>query len=117
MVTGRAPFTGSNPFQVINDRVVNHPVPPREINPEIPPQLQEIIYRALEREPANRYANARAFAHDLAHSDQVTVRERPELRDWRTRRSPRSRSVLSYAMLALVPVVVFGLLMIAAHRG
>jgi len=117
MVTGRPPFTGSNPFQVINDRVVNHPVPPREINPEIPPQVQEIIYRALEREPAKRYASAREFARDLAHPDQVTVRERPELHDWRTRRSPRARSVLSYLMLALVPVLVFGLLLIVARRG
>ncbi len=117
MVTGRAPFTGPNPFQVINDRMVNHPVPPREISPEIPPQVQEIIYRALEREPARRYANAREFARDLAHPDQVTVRERPELHDWRIRRSPRARSVLSYAMLLLVPVLVFGLLLFVAHRG
>jgi eukaryotic-like serine/threonine-protein kinase len=117
MVTGRAPFTGSNPFQVINDRVVNHPVPPREINPEIPPQVQEIIYRALEREPANRYGNAQEFARDLAHPDEVTVRERPELRDWRTRRSPRARNLLSYVMLALVPVLVLSLLLIVARRG
>jgi serine/threonine-protein kinase len=117
MVTGKPPFTGPNPFQVINDRLVNHPVPPREINPEIPPQLQEIIYRALEREPAKRYANAREFARDLAHPEEVTVRDRPELRDWRTRRSPKARSVLSYAMLALVPVLIFGLLLIAAHHG
>jgi serine/threonine-protein kinase len=117
MLTGRAPFTGDNPFQVINDRVVNHPVPPREINPEIPPQLQEVLYRALEREPAKRYANASEFARDLAHPEQVTVRDRPELRDWRTRRSPQARRIFSYAMLALVPVLVFGLLLIAAHRG
>ena len=35
MLTGRPPFTGSNPFQVMNDRVVNFPVPPRELNPSI----------------------------------------------------------------------------------
>ena len=117
MVTGRPPFSGSNPFQVINDRIVNHPVPPREINPGIPPELQEVIYRALEREPAQRYASAREFARDLAHPEQVAVRERPELCDWRTRRSPVARSVLSYVMLALVPVLVLGLLLIVAHRG
>ncbi len=102
---------------MINDRIVNHPVPPREINPHIPPELQEVIYRALEREPAKRYANAREFARDLAHPDRATVRERPELRDWRTRRSPVARSVLSYVMLALVPALVFGLLLIVARRG
>ncbi|MGO9232426.1 MAG: serine/threonine-protein kinase [Bryobacteraceae bacterium] len=117
MVTGRTPFTGSNPFQVMNDRVVNHPVPPREIHPEIPPRIQEIICRALEREPARRYASAREFARDLEHPEEVTVRERPELRDWRTRRSTRKRNALFFAMLALLPTLVFGLLLAVAHHG
>jgi len=117
MVTGQAPFTGSNPFQVINDRIVNHPIPPREINPGIPPQVQEIIYRALEREPAKRYASAREFARDLANPQQVAIRERPEVRDWRNRRSPKSRNVLSYVVLAVVPLLVFGLLLIVARHG
>ena len=38
----------------MNDRLLNNPIPPREIDPAITPQLQEIIYRALERDPANR---------------------------------------------------------------
>ena len=46
----------------MNDRLLNNPVPPREIDPEISPQLQEIIYRAMERDPKNRYAIAREFA-------------------------------------------------------
>ena len=39
----------------MNDRLMNNPIPPREVNPEISPELQEVIYRALEREPQNRY--------------------------------------------------------------
>jgi serine/threonine protein kinase len=54
MSTGALPFSGPNPFAVMNSRLLNYPVPPRELNPEISPQLQEIIYRALEREPKNR---------------------------------------------------------------
>ena len=34
MVTGQPPFRGRNPFAVMNDRLLNHPVPPCEINPE-----------------------------------------------------------------------------------
>jgi serine/threonine protein kinase len=82
MVTGTVPFTGANPFAVMNDRLLNQPVPPRKLNPEISPQLQEIIYRALEREPKNRYANAREMAHDLEHQDEVGVAERPEAAEW-----------------------------------
>src|SRR5208282_3426581 len=49
MLTGKTPFRGPNPFAVMNDRLVNNPAPPREINPEISIEMQEIIFRALER--------------------------------------------------------------------
>src|SRR5207302_10273752 len=84
MLTGKVPFTGPNAFVIMNDRLLNNPVPPREINPAISPQLQEIIYRALERDPSKRYASAREFAWHLEHQDQVGVAERPELTNWKT---------------------------------
>jgi serine/threonine-protein kinase len=117
MLTGKTPFAGPNPFAVMNDRLLNNPIPPREIDPSISPQLQEVIYRALERDPKNRYATAREFAWDLAHLDQVGVAERPELHDWRHRRTPVLRRILFYAMLAAIPVVIFSLLIWAARRG
>jgi eukaryotic-like serine/threonine-protein kinase len=116
MLTGKTPFQGPNPFAIMNDRLLNNPIPPREVDPSISPQLQEIIYRALERDPANRYRNARELAHDLEHQDEVGVADRPELRDWRVRRTPWVRRVLFYIMLALIPVVIFGLLLFFARR-
>jgi serine/threonine protein kinase len=116
MLTGQVPFRGPNPFAIMNDRLLNNPVPPREIDPEISPELQEIIYRAIERDPKNRYASAREFAHDLEHPDQVGVEDRLELREWKQRRSPMGRTILFYVMLAMIPVVVFGLLLwVAKH--
>ena len=117
MLTGKVPFTGPNAFVIMNDRLLNNPVPPREIDPAISPQLQEIIYRALERDPAKRYASAREFAWDLEHQDQVGVAERPELRDWKRRRTPWPRRILFYAMLALIPVIIFALLLYVARHG
>ncbi len=117
MLTGKTPFSGDNPFLIMNDRLLNSPVPPREIDPAISPELQEIIYRALERDPKNRYASAREFAWDLEHQDQVGVADRAELRDWNKRHDPRSRKILFYAMLALIPVAVFGLLLLVARHG
>jgi eukaryotic-like serine/threonine-protein kinase len=87
MLTGKVPFTGNNAFLIMNDRLLNSPVPPREIDPTITPALQEIIYRALEREPRNRYASARELAADLEHQEQVGIADRPELTDWKKRRS------------------------------
>lgn len=90
MLTGRPPFQGENPFAIMNDRLLNHPVPPRELNPEIPPAVQEIVHRALERDRRNRYSSANEMAWDLAHMDQVTPADRTELHEWRNRRSPSS---------------------------
>jgi len=116
MLTGKVPFTGANPFVIMNDRLLNNPVPPREIDPSISPQLQEIIYRAMERDPAQRYPNAHEMIWDLQHLDQVGVAERPELHDWKVRREPWTRRILFYVMLAMIPVVIFGLLLWVARH-
>ena len=116
MLTGKVPFTGPNPFVIMNERLLNNPIPPREANPEITPEMQEIIYRALERDPSKRYPNAHEFALDLEHPEKVGVADREELKNWNQRRSPIMRQVLFYIMLALIPVVVFGLMLFIANR-
>ena len=116
MLTGKPPFEGPNPFAIMNDRLLNNPVPPREVNPNISPELQEIIYRAIERDPKNRYANAHEMALDLQHPEKVGVSERPELHDWRKRRTPWVRRILFYIFLALIPVVVFGLMLLFVKK-
>ena len=116
MLTGKTPFQGPNPFAVMNDRLMNNPIPPREVNPEISPELQEVIYRALEREPQNRYSTANEFAWDLEHLDQVGVADRPELRDWKIRKTPLVKQILFYVAMALIPVVIFGLLLLIAKH-
>jgi serine/threonine-protein kinase len=117
MLTGKTPFPGNNPFAIMNERLLNHPIPPREVNPEISPELQEVIYRALEREPENRYSTANEFAWDLEHLDQVGVTDRLELHDWKRRRTPWLRRLLFYVSMALIPIVVFGLLLWVAKKG
>jgi serine/threonine-protein kinase len=116
MLTGKTPFSGPNPFAIMNDRLLNNPIPPREIDPAIWPEIQEIIYRALERDPAHRYQSAREFAKDLANPEQVGVAERSEMKDWHVRRTPLLRQIAYYTALALIPVVVLGLLFwVAKH--
>jgi serine/threonine protein kinase len=117
MLTAKVPFTGPNAFTIMNDRLLNNPVPPREIDPTISPQLQEIIYRALEREPAKRYPSAREFAHDLAHPDQIGVADdREELTNWHVRKQPMTRRILFYIAMAAIPIVIFAILLwVAKH--
>ena len=117
MLTAQTPFSGPNPFAVMNDRLVNDPEPPRTLNPEISAQLQEIIYRALERDPEDRYANAHALAQDLAHPEKVVVIDRSTRREAKRKEKPGSifKKILSYAMLAMIPVVILTLLLFVSR--
>jgi serine/threonine-protein kinase len=112
MVVGQLPFPGPK----IDDRLTSFPVPPRELDPGISPQLQEVIYRALERNPQNRYASARDFAHDLTHLDQVGVTDRPELREWKEQQLSPVRKLMIYTAIALIPIAIFALMLYFARR-
>jgi serine/threonine-protein kinase len=116
MLSGKVPFSGPSPLAAMNDRLLNHPLPPSVADPSISPQLQEVLYRALERDPKNRYAKAHDFAWDLEHLDQVGVEDRVELRDWQKRKSQLSRKILYYGALALLPVAVLLLMILLAHH-
>jgi serine/threonine protein kinase len=116
MLTGSLPFSGPSPLAVMNDRLLNHPTPPRVADPSISPQLQEVLYRALERDPRNRYPKAQQFAWDLAHLDQVGVEDRDELRNWQHRKAHLPRKILYYVGLAMIPVVILLLMILVAHR-
>jgi serine/threonine-protein kinase len=116
MLTGKTPFSGPSPLAVMNDRLMNHPLPPREANPAITPALQEVLYRALERDPHNRYPTAHAFAWDLENLDKVGVSERAELRNWKNPGAGKWRKLLYYAALAIIPLVLFAAMLLLSGR-
>jgi serine/threonine-protein kinase len=116
MLTASLPFSGPSPLAVMNDRLLNHPTPPRVADPSISPQLQEVLYRALERDPRNRYAKAQEFAWDLAHLDHVGVEDREELRNWQDRKAQLPRKILYYVGLAMIPVLILLLMILVAHH-
>jgi eukaryotic-like serine/threonine-protein kinase len=106
MLIGRTPFSGPSPLAVMNDRLMSHPFPPRKADPGISPALEEVLYRALEREPKNRYRSAHDFAWDLEHLDQVGIAAREELTEWRKPRATTHGNALIYSALALIPILV-----------
>ncbi len=116
MLTGRVPFVGPNPLAVMNERVLHEPKSPRELNPEISPELEEILYRALERDPRHRYATANEMAWDLEHQEQVGVEPRGVRPVGRGGKPALNRKMLMYAGLALVPLLLFGLMLLMAKK-
>lgn len=65
MVTGKLPFTGDTAVAVALQQVQQKPKPPREINPDIPVGLEQIILKAMMKDPAKRYQHAKEMLIDL----------------------------------------------------
>ncbi len=65
MLTGRTPFDGDTPVAVAMQHIQDIPVPPTQLNPGIPPPLEEIIMRCLEKVPEMRYRDGSSLARAL----------------------------------------------------
>jgi len=116
MLTGRPPFIGPNPLAVMNERLLRDPDPPRALNKEISPQLEEILRRALERDPRHRYATAAEMAWELEHPELVGVEADERRLAARGRMAFNRRKLLLYAGLALVPIALFVIMLLLARR-
>jgi serine/threonine protein kinase len=113
MLTGQTPFQGPNPLAVMNERLLMDAPSPRELNSQISSELEEIIYRALERDPRHRYGTAHEMIWDLEHQDQVGV----ENRGGRSvGRRGLNKNLMLYTGMALVPVMLFALMLLLAKH-
>jgi serine/threonine protein kinase len=62
MLTGHLPFTSSNPIGTLLKHIKERPQPPSMLNPAIPQCIDEVILRALEKEPRHRYKSVRELS-------------------------------------------------------
>jgi serine/threonine-protein kinase len=65
MLAARPPFAGDSPVAVAYKHVQEQPVAPSRINPNVPPALEAIDLKLLEKDPAQRYASAEDLRSDL----------------------------------------------------
>lgn len=65
MVTGTLPFYAESPVSVALMQIHNQPKPPRELCPDLPLGLQQIILRAMEKDPDRRYQSAREMLRQI----------------------------------------------------
>jgi eukaryotic-like serine/threonine-protein kinase len=92
--TGRPPFVGDSSSQIMMKHLQEPPVPPRQINGEIPKALESVILKGLAKEPFWRFASAREMADALrAARDSVTASGTASYDPDRTRYMPADDEV------------------------
>ncbi len=65
MVAGRPPFQGDNAMAIAYKHVREQPVAPRQVNADVPPQLDAIVQQAMAKNPNDRYTSADELRADL----------------------------------------------------
>ncbi|MDQ1674152.1 MAG: eukaryotic-like serine/threonine-protein kinase [Frankiaceae bacterium] len=110
LLTGHPPFTGDSPVAIAYQHVREDPAPPSTSEPDLPPDLDAVVLKALAKNPDNRYQSAQEMRDDLDRVLAGTkVLATPVLRGQAAggtevrRRGPLRRRLL-YGALALVVV-------------
>jgi beta-lactam-binding protein with PASTA domain/predicted Ser/Thr protein kinase len=67
MLTGNVPFSGESPVEIAMKHLSDTPRPPSSIRPEIPPDLDMVVLRALAKNPDDRFQTAEEMDAELAH--------------------------------------------------
>ncbi len=120
MVVGVKPFEGENenPFVIMNARVTGDPVAPRKRNPDVSPQVEEIILHAMERDPGKRYQSAAAIKAELDDPASVQLTGRcdrlqapaPWKRGWK-------KTFLIVLAVSVPLIILLLLVLLIIHRG
>jgi serine/threonine-protein kinase len=116
MLTGKPPFSADTPLAIALKHLSEPPVPPREIIPAIPEELERVVLHALAKDPRARPADANEFRRELysvaealglERSDTIVAPSLAELRSAGTE-SPSGRLVIDLATLRQVQAASSG---------
>jgi eukaryotic-like serine/threonine-protein kinase len=116
MLTGHLPYSGPNVYTVMRSKTSEDPQPPSAFNPDINPQLQEIILHAIERNPRDRYASAAEMLEDLRNPSQVVLKNRAERLHPRSLAMQQMRRRLGYVAFFTSLIGALVLLIWLANR-
>lgn len=114
MATGALPFRGGSSGVIFNNILERPPVPPVRLNPDLPPKLEEIINKALEKDRNLRYQHASEIRTDL----QRLKRDTESARTVAMQTSMRQRRWPAWAVAAVAAgIVVTALFFLFGARG
>src|SRR5207237_10343716 len=104
------PFVGPTVAETLQEVLHSEPLPPRVLNPSIPPDLETICLKCLEKDAAKRYQTAALLAEELEHFlKDEPIRARAVTRVERAWRWCRRKPVIAGLGAGLVAVFLAGL--------
>jgi serine/threonine-protein kinase len=92
LLTGHPPFEGDNPVKVLLAHARQQVVPPSQLQPGIPPDLESVVLKCLEKNPADRFADTTALADALTESQLHGHWTRADALRWWTTNGGTDRS-------------------------
>ncbi len=125
LLAGRPPHRDTDLLALLRKVASEDPAPPRKVRPSIPGEVETIVLKALENEPARRYASALEMAEDLGRFlEGEPIRARRASVGYRLRKTLAKRKALAaVAFAALAALAALGWLVPkwlgerADHRG
>ncbi|MFN8010350.1 MAG: protein kinase [Holophagaceae bacterium] len=110
LLTGLPPYGAAEGMEALRKIIYEEPLPPRRRNPEVPRDLETIVLKCLEKDPARRYDTARALGDDLQRwLEGEPIRARPvSARERVGRFARRNKLAVGVAAAALLAVLVAG---------
>jgi serine/threonine protein kinase len=122
LLVGRTPFTGASTVETLENVRTREPVPPTQLQPKVPIDLDTICLQCLRKEQSQRYASADELADDLRRFlDGEPIRARPigamgRLLRW-SRRNPRVAALSAAVLLLLATVAVVSTVFVFVLEG
>jgi serine/threonine protein kinase len=132
LATGQLPFRGETTMSVLAALALEKPTPPREINPDLPPALADLIMQLLAKNPADRPASANAVVASLQAFEGEQKTDTPVDETARLVSAPRTKRASSstrlrrlmmaaaVALLVLLPLAYFfggTIIRVATNKG
>ncbi len=117
MATGQLPFTAETPVSVALMQVNDTAVPPRQINPRIPVGLEQVIVRAMEKNPETRYQSAAEMLNHilrLKENPKIMFKENKVIKKREEKKEQRPHHNTSHSMFPIIMGVTMAFLIVAS---
>ncbi len=111
-LTGKVPFEGRSDYEIMVAQVSSGPGTPSRLNPEVPPELDQVVLTALAKDPSERFQSANEFRQALRSTGDCVPHRAAAAQRATKARAAKGRLVLG-AVSALIGLVI---LFLAMHR-